>query len=296
MHMTPSNDDDLPNTPWPHPQETSESLKHLFGDLGNAILQKIGLTQYGSCAEAIGRYFKDHYGGWRNISETIERDRVSAAAEVRALDPADFHTAEGFDVLMRKIRALMLREPIGTSAFTRACDVFWAIKSTISENKDYAKMMDAYEQASDLLKQMEGSLVLDDVSNFTPLDDYNFVLKNDRARALDRYLMVSPAVKKLRAVLSHNVSPRYKDNAELAKYIEEQGAPHLMHYLANRASKRWGVLPKIGPPFWPSRPLLVVRRKRVFEDVPKPSELCRVSRRNGGHFRPFAMIPRKPTG
>ena len=56
----------------------------------------------------------------------------------------------------------MLRE-WGSSESDRARAVCWAINSTISENKDYAKMMNAYEQASDLLKQMEGSLVLGEV-------------------------------------------------------------------------------------------------------------------------------------
>ena len=31
-------------------------------------------------------------------------------------------------------------------------------------------------------------------------------------------------------------------------------------------------------------PLIVVRHKHVLEDIPKPSELCRVSGRNGGQF------------
>jgi hypothetical protein len=32
-------------------------------------------------------------------------------------------------------------------------------------------------------------------------------------------------------------------------------------------------------------PLIVVRHRHVLEDIPKPSELCRVSGRNGGQFR-----------
>src|SRR5262245_54190532 len=31
-------------------------------------------------------------------------------------------------------------------------------------------------------------------------------------------------------------------------------------------------------------PLIVVRHRHVLEDIPKPSELCRVSGRNGGQF------------
>ena len=31
-------------------------------------------------------------------------------------------------------------------------------------------------------------------------------------------------------------------------------------------------------------PLIVVRHKHVLEDIPKPSELCRLSGRNGGQF------------
>ena len=31
-------------------------------------------------------------------------------------------------------------------------------------------------------------------------------------------------------------------------------------------------------------PLIVVRHKHVLKDIPKPSELCRVSGRNGGQF------------
>jgi len=31
-------------------------------------------------------------------------------------------------------------------------------------------------------------------------------------------------------------------------------------------------------------PLIVVRHRHMLEDIPKPSELCRVSGRNGGQF------------
>jgi hypothetical protein len=35
------------------------------------------------------------------------------------------------------------------------------------------------------------------------------------------------------------------------------------------------------------KPLIVVRHKHVLEDIPKPSELCRVSGRSGGQFTAF---------
>src|SRR4029453_14587615 len=39
-------------------------------------------------------------------------------------------------------------------------------------------------------------------------------------------------------------------------------------------------------------PLIVVRHRHVLEDIPKPSELCRVSGQNGGQYRgPLAVKP-----
>src|SRR5215510_5903272 len=46
-------------------------------------------------------------------------------------------------------------------------------------------------------------------------------------------------------------------------------------------------------------PLIVVRHRHVLEDIPKPSELCRVSGRNGGQFRttqPSSMLMEPAVG
>jgi hypothetical protein len=66
----------------------------------------------------------------------------------------------------------------------------------------------------------------------------------------------------------------------------------LLRSAQSKANDRFtvtGALKRKAPPTRRSsdqfNPLIVVRHRHVFEDIPKPSELCQVSGRNGGQFR-----------
>src|SRR5215469_7114623 len=73
--------------PVAHPVETAKNL----GKLAAGGLQKaqgaFGLprslgTQYEPYADAVGRFFKDRYGGWDNIKRTMAQDPVGFAADI----------------------------------------------------------------------------------------------------------------------------------------------------------------------------------------------------------------------
>lgn len=123
----------------------------------------------------------------------------------KKLNPAEYHTPEGFDALKQKLGGIIEGIPpnektanmIGKQIYNKA-------KSTINDQAPtYAGVMKDYAEASDLIREIERSLSL-----------------GEKASA-------DTAMRKLQSLTRNNVNTNYGNRLELAKQLEQGGTPLL---------------------------------------------------------------------
>lgn len=153
--------------------------------------------------------------------QVIDQQTAGVRNEIRQLvndwhnlDPAEFHTAEGFDALKQQIGN------IETERFSRADvvknTIYNAVKDTIiKQDKTYAGIMKGYQEASSLLKEMEQTFG-----------------RSDKAS-------IDSQLRRLQTILRDNVSTSYGRRRELADFLVNSGAPNLMEKLAGQALQPW---------------------------------------------------------
>lgn len=159
----------------------------------------------------------------QNLSPSTTEIRQKINDEInkwRFLDPAEFHTAEGFDALKQKIGDIRDTTGFGTPERKVANDAYSAVRQTIVKQvPQYATVMKGYEEASQLTKEIERTLSLPRDSRTGPT--------------------VDASLRKLQSILRNNVSTNYGNRTELAKYLVNSGAPHLMEALAGQSVNSW---------------------------------------------------------
>ncbi|WP_426418474.1 hypothetical protein [Bradyrhizobium genosp. A] len=149
-------------------------------------------------------------------TQSIRHQLADVIDEWRSLDPAEYHTAEGFDALKQKVGSIRDATQYGTPERLVADRAYQGIRRTIVDQApDYAKAMNAYQEASDLIKEMEKTLSI-----------------NPKAS-------VDTTLRKLQSVLRDNVTTAYGRRAELADYLVNAGAPRLMEKLAGQSLGSW---------------------------------------------------------
>jgi len=146
----------------------------------------------------------------------IRSKMTQAIQEWRALPPKDFHTPEGLDALKKKLGDIYEGTQPGTPERVAARQIYDGVRQTIIDQApQYAKIMTAYEEASDIIKQMEKTLSLNPGAS------------------------VDTSLRKLQSVLRNNVNTSYGSRKELAQYLVNAGAPNLMERLAGQALQPW---------------------------------------------------------
>ncbi len=164
--------------------------------------------------------------------------------EWETFDPQEFHTPEGLDALKQKLGDMRDNAPYNTPQRAAADTIYNAVRQTIVDQvPEYAKVMEGYSEASDMVSNIERELSLKKTAN------------------------VDTALRKLQSVLRDNVNTSFGRRAELANYLVSHGAPNLLEKLAGQALKSWeprgiargiaaGVgLPEIGKAVMSGRPL-----------------------------------------
>lgn len=141
------------------------------------------------------------------------REAITEAVEGwKKLDPKEFHTPEGLDALKKKIGNIRDSTQFGTPERVVADSVYKGIRKTIIEEApEYGKAMAAYEQASDLIQEIEKTLSTRPGTN------------------------IDTTLRKLQSVLRNNVNTNYGRRAELIEFLSRAGAPNLMAKLAGQA-------------------------------------------------------------
>ncbi len=144
----------------------------------------------------------------QEISETIDA--------WKALDPAEYHTPVGFDALKQQIGDIRDHTQYGTPERVVADKAYNAIRGEITKQApEYAKTMKAYEQASDLIREMESTLSLKQGAN------------------------IDTSLRKLQSIMRNNVNTNYGRHIELGDMLEQAGAKNLMAKLAGQSLNHW---------------------------------------------------------
>lgn len=125
-------------------------------------------------------------------------DQLNEAVETWGkLDPTEYHTPAGIDALKQSLGNIRDATQPGTPARKVASDVYRGVRDLITnEAPDYARVMKGYEDASDLIQDIEKTLSL-----------------NEKAS-------VDTALRKLQSVMRNNVNTTYGRRAELLKGLE----------------------------------------------------------------------------
>ena len=148
---------------------------------------------------------------------SVQEKIFDVVKEWKASPKKDFHTAEGLDALKQTIGDIRDSTDFGTPSRVVADRVYHAIKGQIvKQAPEYAKAMKDYEEASDLVKQIEGSLLG----------------RGDKAN-------IDTAMRKLQSLSRNNVNTNYGQRLELAKELESAGAPNLLSNISGQALSAW---------------------------------------------------------
>jgi hypothetical protein len=130
----------------------------------------------------------------------------------KKLDPADYHTPEGFDALKQSIGAVLEKFDPKTNSFNTINQVYNSIKSEITKQAPvYANTMKEYTQASEQIREVE------------------------RALSLGNKASADTAMRKLQSLMRDNVQTNYGQRVQLARELEKAGGRELMPSLAGQA-------------------------------------------------------------
>lgn len=146
----------------------------------------------------------------------VRKQMTEAIQMWRRLDPKEFHTVEGLDKLKQMLGDIYEGTKPGTPERVAARKIYDGVRQTIlAEAPQYKRVMEAYEKASDHIKQMEKSL------------------------SLNPNASVDTSLRKLQSVLRDNVNTSFGHRRELADFLVKAGAPHLLERLAGQALQPW---------------------------------------------------------
>lgn len=145
------------------------------------------------------------------------RDEINeAVSQWRALDPKEYHTPEGLDALKQKIGDIRDSTQYGTPDRVVADKAYQAVRQTIVDQVPaYGKIMKGYEEASEQIREIERTL------------------------SINPNASIDTSLRKLQSVLRNNVNSTYGRRAELAEFLVNAGAPHLMEKLTGQALNSW---------------------------------------------------------
>jgi hypothetical protein len=179
-----------------------------------SVLSFDGIDDAVSQAQTVGT-FKG-----RAINDRAAQAVQQVADEVnewKSLDPVEFHTPEGLDALKQRVGAVLEGlDPAKEGQARKAVgDVYNSIKTQIGKQApEYSRVMRDYSEASDLIREIEGTLSL-----------------GQKARA-------DTAMRKLQSLMRNNVNTSYGFRDDLARQLQA-GGQDIMPSLAGQAMSDW---------------------------------------------------------
>jgi hypothetical protein len=147
----------------------------------------------------------------KKAAETVS-DLDEVVSTWRDLDPAAYHTPEGFDALKQAIGDIRDSTQFGTPARRAADNVYHAVKAEINKQAPvYAEVMKDYQSASNSIKEIEKALSLGEKAS------------------------EDTAIRKLQSLMRNNAQSNYGNRLSLAKTLEEGGGVSLEPAIAGQA-------------------------------------------------------------
>lgn len=200
-----------------------ENIRKERGDAYRTAMKEIGkdteVLDFGKIDSAVSatQNIKNYKGQDLSPKTKGIRDEINGEiAAWKALDPKEFHTAEGLDALKQKIGDIRDAAAYGTPERKVADAAYNAVRGTIVDQApEYAKIMGAYEKASDLIKEIEKTLSVNPKAN------------------------IDTTVRKLQSVLRNDVNANFGKRGELANYLVNAGAVNLLSKLAGQSLSAW---------------------------------------------------------
>ena len=151
----------------------------------------------------------------------IGKEELSKVKELESIvgewkKDSTLHTAEGLDALKQRLDALYPESPMQRQAQRAITSVRNAVKDTIvSQDKNYAKTMKAYEESLTMEREIERALSL-----------------GDKASA-------DTAIRKLQSLTRNNANANFNYRKELADALKTEGGVDLMPALSGQALSSW---------------------------------------------------------
>lgn len=176
-----------------------------FNDVNKAAQDAMRVSTYtGKNTGQIVSTARSTLGMQQKISELVN--------EWQKLDPTDFHTAEGLDALKKNLGDLRDSTQYGTPERLVADKVYHAVKNQITQQApDYAKTMQDYQQASELLSEVRATL------------------SNKPTASVDTQM------RKIQSLMRNNVNTNYGNRLDLVKQLETQGGRDILPAVAGQA-------------------------------------------------------------
>jgi hypothetical protein len=152
-----------------------------------------------------------------NATQAVRDNITGAINNWKGLDPAQYHTPEGFDALKRQIQNMTNTVPLENSAarvvVEQARD---AIKNTITKQAPkYDEIMQDYSRASNMIDEATKSL------------------------SLGKKSTADAALRKLTSSLRNNVNTNYSQRQALVSRLQDAGAPQLLNKIAGASLSSW---------------------------------------------------------
>ena len=149
-------------------------------------------------------------------TKAVRDDMIEAVRKWQALDPKEFHTAEGLDALKQTLGDIRDSTEHGTPARLAADRIYQSVRGTIIDQApEYAKIMSGYEDATKLVSEMEKTLSLKPGAS------------------------IDTSLRKLQSVLRNNVNTNFGNRSALVDFLDAAGAKNLLSKLAGQSLSSW---------------------------------------------------------
>ena len=173
----------------------------------------IPFSMIDDAVEKVSREVKFKGEEFRKVPTEVVDEVKETVARWKALDPAEFHTADGLDKLKISIGDILTKHQPDSPAYFFTKQVYDGIKKSINEaDPRYARIMEDYTEATKALNQIKKSLSIG--AETTNIDS---------------------AIRKLTSLMRNNVSTNFGYRKLLAEKLVEAGADRLFPAISGQA-------------------------------------------------------------
>jgi hypothetical protein len=151
------------------------------------------------------------------VTKETAYKKVAEAQDIvnkwKNLDPAEYHTPEGMDALKQKIGDVVESVPYEQASVRNALNGIYssAWKTISNQAPTYGKVMKDYEEATNLIKDIEKGL------------------------SLGKKASSDTSLRKLQSVMRNNVQTNYGERVKMVKELERAGGKEIMPALAGQS-------------------------------------------------------------